>query len=102
MPNESNDMDRVAMVFQRPDGRWEVVTSQTDGQDGFKRWRHRSIFQTEQEAEQHARSLLPYCDTAWSIPQQRAGSPDEEPKVLRTGKKSRRPPRKRRGNATTT
>ena len=65
MPDKAPETDKLAMVQRRLDGRWEVVTSQSDGRDGPRRWRHKKMFETEQEAERYARSLLIYCDTVW-------------------------------------
>lgn len=62
---ETPDTERAAMVIHRRDGRWEVQVSDSEGADGARRWRHRKMFGTEQEAEQFARSILPYCDVAW-------------------------------------
>ena len=62
---EIPDTERAAMVIHRPDGRWEVQVSDSEGTDGARRWHHRKIFGTEQAAEQFARSILPYCDAAW-------------------------------------
>lgn len=76
MNNPDGAMERAALVQLRPDGRWEVQVSETEGTDGARRWRHKKLFQTEQEAEQYARSLLPYSDTAYSS---RRGKVDDEP-----------------------
>lgn len=64
---DTPDTERAAMVVHRKDGRWEVQVSESEGTDGSRRWRHKRMFDTEQEAEIHARSLLPYIDSAWAI-----------------------------------
>ena len=67
LKREMPDAERAAMVVHRKDGRWEVQVSETEGTDGSRRWRHKKMFSTEQEAEIYARSLLPYSDMAWAI-----------------------------------
>lgn len=76
MKNPDGAIERAALVQLRPDGRWEVQVSENEGTDGARRWQHKAMFRTEQEAEQYARSLLPYCDTAWAS---RRGQLDDEP-----------------------
>ena len=58
-------MNRAAMVILRADGRWEVQVSESENTSGLRRWKHRSIFETEQEAEIFARSILPYSCASW-------------------------------------
>jgi len=55
-----------ARVLRRADGRWEVLVSESEGTDASRRWRHKKLFRTEQEADIFARSLLPYSSLAWS------------------------------------
>ena len=88
---ETPDTERAAMVIHRSDGRWEVQVSDSEGTDGARRWRHRKMFATEQEAERFARSILPYCDTAWDLRVTMYDDiPDESIKVRRP-EKTRKP-----------
>ena len=80
---ETPDKERAAQVVHRKDGRWEVQVSETEGTDGSRRWRHKQMFDTEQEAEIYARSLLPYSSTAWTHYGPKGGVPGDQVCVLR-------------------
>ena len=67
----------AAMIVQRLDGRWEVKVSDQLGSEGMRSWRHRRMCRTEQEAEQFARSILPYNECWWDQrPEMYTDSPD--------------------------
>lgn len=83
--------ERAAMVVLRPDGKWEVQVSESEPSEGNRRWRHKKLFATEQEAEIFARSLLPYIDSSWNRNLSlNSDIPDTVPLVKRP-EKSRRP-----------
>ena len=85
---EMPDIDRAAMVVHRKDGRWEVQVSESEGTEGSRRWRHKKMFATEQEAEKYARALLPYIDTAWRVtPALWEDIPDDKVYVRRPAKR---------------
>lgn len=79
MPKQNeSDFDRVARVIQRPSGQWEVRVAYRRADEKISRWQHKRMFRTEQEAEAYARTLLPYCDTAWdSIMDPSTGPPGD-------------------------
>lgn len=95
---ETSNSSRAAIVLRRQDGRWEVQVSESEGGGGARRWHHRGMFSTEQEAECFARSILPYCETAWrGRSTMKDASTEHELPVLRTPDKTRRPLHKPEG-----
>ena len=79
------------MIVQRKDGRWEVQVSETEGTDGSRRWRHKKMLVTEQEAEIYARSLLPCVDSSWRIVQSSWDDIPQDKVYVRRPAKRRKP-----------